>query len=74
MNFKIDSDIPVPSELCWREKLDLLEVGDSIKVFSGSEKTVRIVSNEDFHKKGTKRFTTRIDPRDIDNYRTWRIE
>lgn len=57
----------------WVEKLDEMEVNDSISIKGGSEKSVRQISARYFHKRGNKRFTTKKDPLDKKNYRVWRL-
>ncbi|QEL01544.1 hypothetical protein FKG96_12250 [Olivibacter sp. LS-1] len=73
MEISIDKNVPIPMSLSWSDKLDKLEIGDSIPVLDGSQETVRQTAWRNFHKPGTKFFTVREDPSDPKNYRVWRV-
>ncbi len=71
---EIQKDVPRPFvSRDWVKTLDEMEVNDSIPVKEGSQQSVRQISARYFHKRGEKRFTTKRDPIDKENYRTWRL-
>lgn len=79
---EITDKVAIPEQVTkYRGAMKKMNVGDSFTVPNGEEKEVRYIAWDLFHKEddagkpiSEKRFKTKRDPLDLENFRCWRIK
>ncbi|MGJ1211957.1 hypothetical protein [Sphingobacterium multivorum] len=79
---EITDKVAIPENITkYRAAMKTMDVGHSFPVPNGEEKEVRYIAWDLFHKEGDdgkpvseKRFKTKRDPLDLENFRCWRVK
>ncbi len=78
---EITNEVALPETTKWGEAMKKMNVGQSFPVTNGEERDVRYVAWNMFHRTSEngipvseKRFKTKRDPLDLENFRCWRIK